>query len=84
MPAWSSHVDPFAAQLLALILGLATIVVFSVAQDAFLARQRKPDAATIAALIDRTPSAWRARSRQAGSYPSASTWPWPSRLGFRP
>ncbi len=45
-------VDPFAAQLLGLILGLATIVVFSVAQDAFLARQRKPDAATIAALID--------------------------------
>lgn len=45
-------VDPFAAQLLALILGLATIVVFSVAQDAFLTRQRKPDAATIAALID--------------------------------
>jgi len=44
--------DPFAAQLLALILGLATIVVFSVARDAFLARQRKPDAAYIAALID--------------------------------
>ena len=44
--------DPFAAQLLALILGLATIVVFSVARDAFLARQRKPDAAQIAALID--------------------------------
>ena len=44
--------DPFAAQLLALLLGLATIVVFSVARDAFLARQRKPDAAQIAALID--------------------------------
>lgn len=44
--------DPFAAQLLGLILGLATIVVFSVARDAFLARQRKPDAAYIAALID--------------------------------
>ena len=44
--------DPFAAQLLALILGLATIVVFSVARDAFLARQRKPDAAYISALID--------------------------------
>jgi len=28
------------------------MVVFTVAQDAFLARQRKPDAATIAALID--------------------------------
>ncbi len=45
--------DPFAAQLLALILGLATIVVFSVARDAFLARQRKPDAAYISALIDK-------------------------------
>jgi HD-like signal output (HDOD) protein len=44
--------DPFAAQLLALILGLATIVVFTVARDAFLAQQRKPDAAYIAALID--------------------------------
>jgi HD-like signal output (HDOD) protein len=44
--------DPFAAQLLALILGLATIVVFSVARDAFLSRQRKPDAAYISALID--------------------------------
>jgi HD-like signal output (HDOD) protein len=44
--------DPFAAQLLALIQGLATIVVFSVARDAFLARQRKPDAAYISALID--------------------------------
>ena len=44
--------DPFAAQLLSLIVGLATIVVFSVAQDAFLGRQRAPDAAIIAALID--------------------------------
>jgi len=37
---------------LALVLGLATIVVFSVSRDAFLARQRKPEAATIATLID--------------------------------
>jgi HD-like signal output (HDOD) protein len=44
--------DPFAAQLLALIQGLATIVVFTVARDAFLAHQRKPDAAYISALID--------------------------------
>jgi HD-like signal output (HDOD) protein len=44
--------DPFAAQLLALIQGLATIVVFSVARDAFLSGQRKPDAAYISALID--------------------------------
>ena len=46
------NADPFAAQLLALILGLAHIVVFSVAQDAYLARQRRPEAAMIAALID--------------------------------
>jgi HD-like signal output (HDOD) protein len=44
--------DPFAAQLLALIMGLATIVIFSVAQDEFMARQRAPEAAMIAALID--------------------------------
>jgi HD-like signal output (HDOD) protein len=44
--------DPFAAQLLALILGLANLVVFSVAQDEFLARQRKPDATSLAVLID--------------------------------
>jgi HD-like signal output (HDOD) protein len=50
--ALAEGADPFAAQLLALIVGLATIVVFSVAQDEFLARQRKPDAAVIAALID--------------------------------
>ncbi|HEY3808719.1 MAG TPA: HDOD domain-containing protein [Steroidobacteraceae bacterium] len=50
--ALAESADPFAAQLLALILGLATLVVFSVAQDAFLARQRKPEATTLAALID--------------------------------
>lgn len=44
--------DPFAAQLLALIMGLATIVIFSVAQDEFMTRQRAPEAAMIAALID--------------------------------
>jgi HD-like signal output (HDOD) protein len=44
--------DPFAAQLLSLILGLATIVVFSVAQDAFMAHRRAPEAPIIAALID--------------------------------
>ncbi len=44
--------DPFAAQLLALIVGLANIVVFSVAQDGFLAHRRQPEAGTIAALID--------------------------------
>jgi HD-like signal output (HDOD) protein len=44
--------DPFAAQLLALIMGLATIVIFSVAQDEFLTRRRAPEATMIAALID--------------------------------
>jgi HD-like signal output (HDOD) protein len=44
--------DPFAAQLLGLLLGLAHIVVFSVARDAFLAQQRSPDAGLIGALID--------------------------------
>jgi HD-like signal output (HDOD) protein len=44
--------DPFAAQLLALIMGLATIVIFSVAQDQFLTRQRAPEAGMIAAMID--------------------------------
>jgi len=44
--------DPFAAQLLALLLGLATIVVFRVATDEFLARQVRPNPAALAALID--------------------------------
>jgi HD-like signal output (HDOD) protein len=46
------NADPFAAQLLTLVVGLATIVVFTVAQDAFLAQQRAPQATTIARLID--------------------------------
>ena len=46
------NADPFAAQLLALIMGLATIVIFSVAQNEFLARRRAPEAPMIAALID--------------------------------
>jgi len=44
--------DPFAAQLLALIMGLGTIVVFRVASDAFLERHQVPVAGTIAGLID--------------------------------
>lgn len=44
--------DPFAAQLLGLLLGLANIVVFSVSRDVFLAHERSPDAALIGALID--------------------------------
>jgi len=44
--------DPFAAQLLALIMGLGTIVVFRVATDAYLERRILPVASTIAGLID--------------------------------
>jgi HD-like signal output (HDOD) protein len=44
--------DPFAAQLLALVLGLATIVVFSLSRDMYLAHQKSPEAVTLAALID--------------------------------
>lgn len=44
--------DPFAAQLLALIMGLATIVVFRVATDEFLLHQGRPNAAVLAALLD--------------------------------
>jgi len=46
------NADPFAAQLLALIMGLSTIVVFRVATDEFLARKLRPNAATLGALID--------------------------------
>lgn len=46
------NADPFAAQLLALIAGLATIVVFRVATDEFLARKLRPTAAGLGALID--------------------------------
>jgi HD-like signal output (HDOD) protein len=44
--------DPFAAQLLALIMGLSTIVVFRVASDVYIERRRVPVAGTIARLID--------------------------------
>ena len=42
------NADPFAAQLLALVLGLATIVVFSLSRDMYLAHQKLPAAATLA------------------------------------
>jgi HD-like signal output (HDOD) protein len=45
------NADPFAAQLLALMSGLATIVIFTVAQDTYLQRQRTPEASIIAGLI---------------------------------
>jgi HD-like signal output (HDOD) protein len=47
------NADPFAAQLLALIMGLASIVVFRVANDEFLTRKVRPNAAALGALVDR-------------------------------
>lgn len=44
--------DPFAAQLLGLLLGLAHIVCFTVSRDAFLGHGRSPDAGLISALVD--------------------------------
>ena len=46
------NADPFAGQLLALIVGLATIVVFRVATDEYLARKLRPTAIELGALID--------------------------------
>jgi HD-like signal output (HDOD) protein len=44
--------DPFAAQLLALVTGLARIVVFRVATDQYAARGAKPDASALVSLLD--------------------------------
>ncbi|HUO69023.1 MAG TPA: HDOD domain-containing protein [Gammaproteobacteria bacterium] len=44
--------DPFAAQLLALVTGLARIVVFRVATDQYAARGAKPDPTALASLLD--------------------------------
>jgi HD-like signal output (HDOD) protein len=45
--------DPFAAQLLGLVMGLGAIVVFRVALDQYAARpQLRPQAAVLAALLD--------------------------------
>jgi HD-like signal output (HDOD) protein len=44
--------DPFAAQLLALVTGLARIVVFRVATDQYAARGAKPDPSALASLLD--------------------------------
>jgi HD-like signal output (HDOD) protein len=44
--------DPFAAQLLGLIMGLGSIVVFRVALDQYTARGRAANAAVIAALLN--------------------------------
>src|SRR5262252_1795833 len=44
--------DPFAAQLLALVTGLARIVVFRVATDQYAARGAKPDPTALASPLD--------------------------------
>ncbi len=44
--------DPFAAQLLGLVTGLAAIVVFRVAMDQYAAQGLRPDATALAALLD--------------------------------
>jgi HD-like signal output (HDOD) protein len=46
------NADPFAAQLLGLIMGLASLIVFRVAMDQFEAQGVSPDAALIATLLD--------------------------------
>lgn len=46
------NADPFAAQLLALMMGLATIVVFRVALDEYMSRQVPPLPGVMAQLID--------------------------------
>jgi len=45
--------DPFAAELLALVMGLASIVIFRVTLDEYLKHpELKPDAAVVASLLD--------------------------------
>jgi HD-like signal output (HDOD) protein len=44
--------DPFAAQLLSLVMGLATMVLFRVATDEYLSRRRPPSTALIAGLLE--------------------------------
>ena len=44
--------DPFAAQLLSLLMGLATMVLFRVATDEYLARREPANATLIASLFD--------------------------------
>jgi HD-like signal output (HDOD) protein len=44
--------DPFAAQLLSLLMGLSTMVLFRIVTDEYLARRQPPSTALIAALIE--------------------------------
>jgi HD-like signal output (HDOD) protein len=53
--------DPFAAQLLGLLLGLGTILVFRAALDQYASRGVPADAATVAALIERHAAAVASR-----------------------
>jgi HD-like signal output (HDOD) protein len=46
------NADAFAAQLLALVMGLATIVVYRVALDQYASRRLVPDATALASLLD--------------------------------
>jgi HD-like signal output (HDOD) protein len=46
------NADSFAAQLLALVMGLAAIVVYRVALDQYTARRLVPDATALASLLD--------------------------------
>ena len=51
--AMVEHEDPFAGQLLALVTGLATIIVFRVVLDQYASRpELRPDVTTIAQLVD--------------------------------
>jgi HD-like signal output (HDOD) protein len=44
--------DPFTAQLVALVMGLAAIVVYRIALDQYAARRLTPDATALASLLD--------------------------------
>jgi len=46
------NADPFAAQLLALVMGLAAIVVYRVALDQYTSRRLTPDSTALASLLD--------------------------------
>jgi HD-like signal output (HDOD) protein len=64
--------DPFAAQLLGLVTGLASIVVFRIALDHYVAQGVRPDATAVAALLhEHTPEVARR---------IAATWELSSRL----
>ena len=57
--------DPFAAQLLALVLGLGTILVFRATMDQYTQQRVSADAATVAALIAQHEAAVATRVAQS-------------------